>query len=508
MYRTATVGLDFGTGSARALIVDTATGHAIGEKVVNYRRGVRDSAHSQRCELPPQWVIQEPADFTDAARDLLRWVAIFASESDCDIPAIGVTATSCTVLPTQADGEPLLHSDEFSDDLHAYVKLWKHHAAYPYAAQISASGESFLQRYSSKTSAEWSLAKALQTMEEAPRLWAKTVRWIDVADWLVWRLTGVESRSASIAGCKNHWQPDAGGYPTASSLERIYDGASSWLDKLSAPMPLGTVAGQLTTAWRNEVGLRSAPMVSVGIVDAQAAVLGSDVCDPGTLVVVAGTSTCHVSLSSEAALVPGVESVVYGGAINGQYDYVTGQPATGDMLAWFTSLLGHYGGTPQSGIFASLNEALRSSQGPSPVQVIDWWSGNRTPLARPDLRGSIRELSITSTADEIYRAMVESSAMGVRAALELHRQAGRIERIRFTGGLAAYPEIMQVYADVLSEPLHVHPCQQGSARGAALWAANAIGQAIAYEPDCTVYDPVEPHRYDASYRHYCGYAAE
>jgi L-ribulokinase len=491
--------LDFGTGSARALVVDTGTGQTLGEEVVGYPLGARDAASDGDLALPPQWVIQQPDDFLRAARALLRWLGKFAAGRDLRITAIAVSATSCTVLPCLADGTPMTAVQEFADEKHAWVKLWKHHAAARYADRVSASGAPFLQRYDGRTSAEWSLAKAMETMDGAPHLWRNTERWIDVADWIVWNLCGAEVRSASIAGCKNHWQPDSGGFPQSADLERIGPGVSRWLDKLTEPQPLGTVAGPLTGEWRDVAGLAEAPFVGVGVVDAQAAVLGADISEPGTLVAVAGTSTCHLSLAKRAVTVPGIESVVFGAAVNGLYDYVTGQPATGDMLAWFVSLLS---GGDAGDVFSSLNRSLGESDRPGPVSVLDWWSGNRTPLARTDLRGAITGLSTTSTAEQIYRGMVEASAMGMRRALELHRAVGPITRIRITGGLSAHPAIMQTYANVLGERIEVHPCRHGSARGAALWAAACVGQQVSEPPRVATYDPVGSDSYAERYAEY------
>jgi L-ribulokinase len=495
--------LDFGTGSARALVVDTATGQSLGEQVVGYPRGARDAASHGGLSLPPRWVIQQPDDFLQAARALLRWLGTFAAGRDLRIAAIAVSATSCTVLPCLADGTPMTALAEFADEKHAWVKLWKHHAAARYADRVTESGAPFLQRYDGRTSAEWSLAKAMETMDGAPGLWRTTERWIDVADWIGWNLCGAEVRSASIAGCKNRWQPDRGGFPDAEDLESIGPGVSSWLDKLTEPRPLGTVAGPLAGEWRREFGgSAEAPSVGVGVVDAQAAVLGADVTEPGTLVVVAGTSTCHLSLAKRAVAVPGIESVVLGGAVNGLFDYVTGQPATGDMLAWFVGLVGRGGGAGAESVFSSLNRSLLESDGPSPVSVLDWWSGNRTPLARTDLSGVISGLSTTSTAEQIYRGMVEASAMGLRRALELHRTVGPITRIRITGGLSAHPAIMQIYANVLGEQVEVHPCQHGSARGAALWAAAGVGHEVSQPPRVTAYDPVGSEAYVERYAEY------
>lgn len=505
MTRAVAIGLDFGTGSARAVLIDLDSGRAVAEHAALYRTGALDAGHPGGLDLPANWVIQDPADFVAAAAELLGWSAGAAAGQGAEIAVIGVTATSCTVLPTRRDGTPLLHLPAFAGRPHAYAKLWKHHAAEPYARRISAARPDFLSRYDMRTSSEWSLAKAWQVLDEDPELWAATERWIDLGDWLVWQLTGTERRSASQAGCKNHWQPDQGGYPTAAALDAIAPGLSSWRDRLAPPFPLGTLAGPLTPAWREATGIAPGVEVAVAVVDAAAAVAGSDVTTPGTLVAAVGTSTCHMSLSAAPVAVPGIESTVFGGAMNGLFDYCTGQPATGDMFAWLTGLLTRYGGATTSEVFAALLAELDPAADPSPVAVMDWWNGCRTPLGRDDLGGRIANLTMTTTPADLYRAMLEAAAMGMRYAHGLHARIGPLGEIRVTGGMARFPAIMQLYADVIGQPINANPTGLGSARGAALLAAGGIGRDVPPALGYTPYTPRAAERYAARY---AGYVTE
>lgn len=498
----ATVGLDFGTGSARAVLIELGTGGAVGEHTALYRTGVMDAASAPAMHLAPRSAIQDPADFLHAARELLQWAAQAAAELGLEIAAIGVSATSCTVLPTLRDGTPLLHTAPFAGRPHAYAKLWKHHAADGYARRITAARPDFLQRYDNQTSAEWSLAKAWQTMEEDPQLWAATERWIDAGDWIVWQLSGGEMRSASHAGCKNHWQPDHGGYPTVGSLEAIQPGLGSWLDRLGPPVAVGTLAGPLTRQWQAATGIPSTARVAVAMVDAEAAVPGSDVTTPGVLVAAVGTSTCHLSLSARPHQVPGIESMAYGAAVGGLYDYCTGQPATGDMLAWLAGLLTRYSQSTTADVFNALIGELDSTTGPGPLSIMDWWSGCRTPLGRPDLGGLIGNITTTTTPGDIYRAMLEAAAMGMRCALDLHRRVGPIHEIRVTGGLARFPAIMQLYADIIGQPVRANTTVLGSARGVAVTAAAGAGHAVPAGIGYRDYEPRGSERYAARYDQY------
>jgi len=502
MTRAVAIGLDFGTGSARAVLIDLDTGAAVAEHAAAYRSGPRDAAHGGPLHLPPRWVVQDPADFVAAAAELLAWSAGAAAGQGAEVAVIGVTATSCTVLPTRRDGTPLLQLSAFAERPHAYAKLWKHHAAAPYARRISAARPDFLRRYDMRTSSEWSLAKAWQVMDEDPELWAATERWIDLGDWLVWQLTGTELRSASQAGCKTHWQPDQGGYPAAAALEAIAPGLGSWREKLAPPQPLGTLAGSLTREWQRITGLGPGVRVAVAVVDAAAAVPGSDVTTPGVLVAAVGTSTCHMSLSVAPVAVPGIESTVFGGAMNGLFDYCTGQPATGDMFGWLAGLLTRYGGAATGEVFDALLASLDPAGPPSPVAVMDWWNGCRTPLGRDDLGGRIAGLSMTTEPADIYRAMLEAAAMGMRYAHALHAQIGPLDEIRVTGGMARFPAIMQLYADVIGQPLNANPTGLGSARGAAILAATGIGRTVPAALGYTLYSPRAPERYAARYADY------
>jgi L-ribulokinase len=201
------VGIDYGTLSGRAVVVRVADGAAMGSAVHAFRHGVMDSTlWSSGEQLPPDWALQEPDDYLDVLREAVPKAVAASGIRPDDVVGIGTDFTACTVLPTFSDGTPLCHSDRFKDRPHAYVKLWKHHAAQPHADRINAvaaaRGEPWLSRYGNKISSEWEFAKGLQLLEEDPEVYAATARWIEAADWIVWQLCGVETRNVCTAGYK------------------------------------------------------------------------------------------------------------------------------------------------------------------------------------------------------------------------------------------------------------------------------------------------------------------
>lgn len=484
------VGLDFGSRAARAVLVDAATNTVLAETEVGYQVGPQRRPSDDRDHPPARWlVIQPPSDFLTAMRSLLAWAGGTAEALRADVGAIGVSATSCTILAVDGQGEPLAFRDRFRNRDHAQVRLWMDHSADEYARRISDTGQPFLRFYSGRTSPEWSLAKAWQTLDEDPQLWFAADRWIDVGDWLVWQMTGNEVRSTSQASCKNHWQPDEG-YPSVDALDAIHPGLSSWRDKLAPPHPVGTIAGTLRAPIAAEAGLRPGVSVSVAMVDAEAAMLGLGIVAPHQLGVVAGTSSCHISLTAKRAIFDGVESTGFSSCVPGLFDYLTGQAATGEMFAWLGRLLGPSGAARGRGdVLAELAGSLDPETGPGPLRLMDWWQGCRTPLGRTDLGGIIEGLSVSSSIGDLYRGMAEASALGLRYALSLHDAMGGIDEIRITGGLTRHMRLVRLHANVLHRPVLVPTTNQGSAVGSALAAVGAFDGALGSEGMFTTVEP-------------------
>lgn len=502
--RQFSVGLDYGTESARALVLDLLTGEEAAVATHRYRHGVMDRELPSGEPLPPLWALQHPGDYIEATLDLLARAQSEAQRKGGEILGIGVDFTASTVLPTTEYGTPLVSLKGFKDHPHAFAKLWKHHAAEPHAQAINLDNPYFLDYYGGKTSAEWSLAKAWQVLEEAPEIWEATQRWIDAGDWIVWQLVGEEVRSTCQAGYKNHWQPEWGGYPDRQALERIRMGLGTWLDRLASPQPAGSVAGRLTRNWAEYTGIKEGIPVAVATIDAHAAVPGMGIFEPGVLALVLGTSTCHLALSADVHPEPGIEGVVPGGILPGYYGYQTGQPATGDMLKWWVGTLAWAGGETEEALFERLNRGASKLEGPTGMVVLDWWNGCRTPLMDSDLQGVITGLGLNVTPVELYKAMLEATAYGTLLAIEtLEPAVGKVREIRATGGLSQTCSLMQLYADILGREVHASTSPNGSARGAAVYGGMCTNENVTTAQEFKSYEPRPIGKeYEAYYQRY------
>jgi L-ribulokinase len=474
------IGLDFGTESARAVLVDTGTGRVIAGSTAPYPHGVLDRALPDGgTRLPPDWALQHPADWLAAAETLLRAMASAAGDP-ADVAAIGIDFTSCTVLPSTAGGTPLCLLPDFAREPHAWPKLWKHHAAQSYADRINARaaepGGEFLTLYGGKTSSEWMWAKGWQLLAEAPAtLSSAAARWIEGGDWLVWQLTGAEVRSVAQAGYKAHWQKD-GGYPPREFWQRLDPALPGLLERLgAAPRPLGTQAGGLVEAWASRTGLRAGTPVAVAAIDAHAAVPALGVHEAGQLVMIMGTSTCHMLVDTRRLPVRGISGVVADGILPGLFGYEAGQASVGDIFLWFvrTAVPARYG---EAQAFERLGEeAARLAPGASGLLALDWWNGCRTPLVDGELSGALLGLTLTTEPPEIYRALLEATAYGTRRVIETFESGGvPITGVHACGGLAERnPLLLRITADVTGRPIAAAPVPDASAVGAAIYAAAA-----------------------------------
>ncbi|MHB8731117.1 MAG: ribulokinase [bacterium] len=478
------VGLDFGTESARAVLVDAGTGRVLSTAVSPYAHGVLDRAlPGGGTRLGPDWALQHPGDWLAAAETLLRAMAGAAGDS-ADVAAIGIDFTSCTVLPSTADGTPLCLLPDFVREPHAWPKLWKHHAAQPYADRINARaaepGGEFLAFYGGKTSSEWMWAKGWQVLAEAPGAVSRAAaRWIEGGDWLVWQLIGAEVRSAGQAGYKAHWQKDSG-YPSREFWRGLDPALPSLLDRLApAPRPLGTQAGGLIPAWASRTGLRAGTPVAVAAVDAHAAVPALGVHGAGQLVMIMGTSTCHMLVDPRRLPVRGISGVVADGILPGSFGYEAGQASVGDIFQWFvrTAVPARYG---EGVVFERLGEeAARIAPGASGLLALDWWNGCRTPLVDGELSGAILGLTLTTEPPEIYRALLEATAYGTRRVIETFEAGGvPITGVHACGGLAERNALLlQITADVTGRPIAAARVPDASAVGAAIYAVAAAEEA-------------------------------
>jgi L-ribulokinase len=522
------VGVDYGTLSGRALVVRVRDGAELGTAVHEYAHAViSDLLPSTGRALPPDWALQDPEDYREVLRRAVPAALADAGIDPALVIGIGIDFTACTVLPTLADGTPLCEVAQdgvaiYRDRPHAYVKLWRHHAAQPQADRINAlahkRAEPWIARYGGKISAEWEYAKALQLLEEDPELYRRTERWIEAADWITWELTGVETRNACTAGYKGILQD--GARPSEEFLKALNPDFGGLTAKLDLPVsPLGARAGSLTAQAADWTGLPEGIAVCVGNVDAHVTAPAAQAIAPGQMVAIMGTSTCHVMNGAELAEIPGMCGAVDGGIVEGLWGYEAGQSGVGDIFAWFTEqcVPGELSAEAAArGI--SVHELLTEQAAGQPVGghglvALDWHSGNRSVLVDHHLSGVIAGLTLGTKPHEVYRALLEATAFGTRVIIEAFEGSGvPVTEFVVAGGLLRNSFLMQLYADVTRRPLSLIGSAQGPALGSAIHAAVAAGaypdvpaaasvmgrlERAAYTPD-----PDRAAAYDALYAEY------
>ncbi|MEC3953246.1 ribulokinase [Nocardia sp. CDC153] len=517
------VGVDFGTLSGRALVVRVRDGAELGTAVCEYRHGVIErELPATGAPLPPDWALQDPADYLEVLRVAVPEAVRNAGVDPNEIIGIATDFTACTVLPTTADGTPLCRLERFADHPHAYPKLWKHHAAQGQADRITAvaheRGEPWIGRYGGRISSEWEFAKGLQILEEDPEIYAAATRFIEAADWIVWQLCGRETRNVCTAGYKGQYQD--GAWPSPAYLTALNPGFADFVGKLAHPLsPLGGRAGGLTERAARWTGLRPGIAVAVGNVDAHVTAPAAQAVGDGQLLAVMGTSTCHVMNADHLAQVPGMCGVVDGGIISGSWGYEAGQSAVGDIFGWFVdnAVPIDYGdraaalGTDLHTYLGDL--AARQRVGEHGLLALDWLGGNRSVLVDHDLSGVLIGLTLATRPEDIYRALLESTAFGTRTIIETFGAAGvSVRELIVAGGLVKNALLMQIYADVTGLPLSVLDSEQGCALGSAIHAAVAAGaypdvraaSAAMGRVDRAAYtpDPARAAAYDALYAEY------
>jgi L-ribulokinase len=486
-----TIGVDFGTESARAVLVDVVDGRELGTEVYKYRNGVIDERLPEPngdVVLEPDWALQDPNDYLETFKRAVPGVVARAGVDPARVIGIGIDFTACTMLPTKADGRPLCFLDELRREPHAWVKLWKHHAAQPEADDINRvaaeMGETWPARYGGKISSEWFFPKALQILREAPAIYASADRLIEAADWVIWQLTGIETRNACTAGYKAIWSAEEG-FPRRAFFAALDPRFADVVDdKMSRSIArLGDAAGGLCDRAAQWTGLRPGIAVAVANVDAHVSAPAATVTQCGTLVAIMGTSTCHIVLAEDAPIVPGACGVVRDGVVPGLYGYEAGQTAVGDIFGWFVERCVPPVYHEQArGRGLSLHEVLEEEAaalqpGQSGLLALDWWNGNRSVLVDADLSGLLIGMTLATTAPEIYRALIEATAFGTRVIIDAFEKGGvRIDRVVACGGL---PErnrlLMQIYADVTGRKFSIAASPQTPALGSAMFAAVAAG---------------------------------
>ena len=519
------LGIDYGTLSGRAAIVRVTDGHEAGSAISEFKHQVMDRTLTagDNQKLPPEFALQNPQDYIDVLTDAVPRAVQESGVDPEQIIGIGIDFTSATVIPTDAEGNPLCEQEEFKNRPHAYVKLWKHHAGQDQADKLlavaQARGEDWLPRYGGLMSSELLLPKVLETFKKDREVYDATERFVEALDWIVWKMTGNLVYAAGDSGYKRHYQDEK--YPTKEYLEAVQGGFGTvYEDKMPGEVrPLGSSAGKLNDECAELMGLKAGIDVAVGNIDAHVSAAAAQAVEPGQLCAILGTSAVYIVNGPDLKEVPGMFGVVDGGVVDGLWAFEAGQSGVGDVFAWVVDNCtpGEYvEEAEEKGI--SVHELLTTKAaeqevGEHGLVCLDWLNGNRSILVDNNLSGLILGITLTTQPEDLYRALMESTAFGARRIIQSFQEAGvEINEIVACGGLLKNKWLMQMYSDVTNLPLSVATTTQVGALGSAVYGAVAAGvyedlktasaamggkEASAYTPD-----PERAKQYDELYKVY------
>lgn len=484
-----TIGVDYGTQSGRAVLVDVATGREVATAVKPYTHGVMDEYLPDGVtRLEHDWALQHPQDYLEVLELTIPAVVKEAGIMPDQVVGLGIDFTACTILPIDEHLNPLCFHEEHQQNPHSYVKLWKHHAAQDEADELNRiaaeRGEDFLKRYGGKISSEWMIPKVWQILNEAPAIYEAADQILEATDWVVSQMTGRVVRNSCTAGYKAIWHKQDG-YPSNEFFKALDPRLENVVEeKLTRDIaPIGSKAGELTEAFAARIGLLPGTAVAVANVDAHVAVPAVGIAEPGKMLMVMGTSTCHILLGKDEQVVPGMCGVVEDGVIPGLMGYEAGQSCVGDHFEWFTETCvpGHYveeAALKGIGIHQLLTEkAARQRVGESGLIALDWWNGNRSTLVDTNLTGVLLGATLLTKPEDIYRALIEATAYGTRTIVEAFRNSGvPVHEVYAAGGIAEKNALMmQIYADVLNMEIKISASSQTPALGSAMFGAVAAG---------------------------------
>ncbi|MFC1715075.1 ribulokinase [Candidatus Poribacteria bacterium] len=481
------IGLDFGTNSVRALIVDVQNGDEIATSVWNYQYGEDGVIIDSK---DPHLARQHPQDYMDGIKGCVK-AAIAEAGADFspeDVIGIGVDTTGSTPLPVDKAGTPLALLEEFRDEPAAMAWLWKDHTGFAEAGEITSKASEIRPQYLTKCggtySSEWFWSKILHCLRTAPEVYEAAYTWVEIADWIPAVLTGTTApsslkRGICAAGHKAMFHNAWGGYPDAEFLSTL----APKLSKVRAALPdkaynVADAAGGLTEEWAKELGIPAGIPVAVGAFDAHLGGIGSGI-KPGALVKIMGTSTCDMMVSplaQDLPDIPGLCGIVPESILPGSYGLEAGQSAVGDIFNWFVSRIQPGG---DEGTHEALEaEAAKLKPGESGLLGLDWHNGNRTILVDQRLTGALLGMTLHTTPAEIYRALIESTAFGARIIMERFEEYGlKVEQVLTCGGIPdKNPLLMQIYADIMGREIEVSRSTQTCALGAAMAGAVVAGK--------------------------------
>lgn len=485
------IGLDFGTNSVRALLVDVKRGRELAMSVWNYAHGDHGVILNSR---QPNLARQHPADYLTGiektVRGVLRQVGKIRGFSASDVIAIGVDTTGSTPLPVDADGEPLAFNKTLAKDPASMAWLWKDHTSHAEAEEFTASGArlrpQFMAKIGGRYSSEWFWAKILRCARSSPKVFDASCTWVEIADWIPAHLAGNTHpsqlrRGVCAAGHKAFYNPAWGGYGDRDFFNSI----DERLVRIWQSLPAKTYnnsqsAGELSPAWAAKLGLPAGITIGIGAFDCHYGAIGAGITS-NTLVKIIGTSTCDIMvapMNRDLPDIPGLCGIVPESVLPEFYGLEAGQSAVGDIFNWFVN--GIKPGGDRNGSYAALTAAAQKLRpGESGLLSLDWHNGNRTVLVDQRLTGMTVGLTLHSTPAEIYRSLIESTAFGARAIMDRLEEYGvKVDRVVNCGGIAAKnPLVMQIYADIMGRNVAISRSMQTCALGAAIGAAVAAGTA-------------------------------
>jgi L-ribulokinase len=484
---TFALGLDFGTGSVRALLVDTRNGDEIATATFAWPTGDGGVLTSG---ADPNLARQHPGDWLVGCVQTVQSVVQQAKGKAGFLPerivGIGVDTTGSTPLPVDQDLVPLALHDEFRGDLAAQAWLWKDHTAYAEAAEITAAITAqrlpFLGKCGGTYSSEWFWAKVLRCERAHPRVAKAAAAWLEACDFVPAWLCGVRDpgaavRSVCAAAHKGLYHPAWGGLPATPFLAALAPGLARIRERFAMPARASNhVAGRLHPDRARVFGLPPGLPVAVGALDAHYGAVGSGV-GPGTLVKILGTSTCDCMVAPLAQTlpdIPGLCGIAPESILPGMHGLEAGQSAVGDIFQWFVKRIAPHGFGSGDAMHQGLAAAASKLRpGESGLVALDWHNGNRTVLVDPQLTGLLVGETLHTTPPELYRALIEATAFGARKILDRLAEYGvAVERIVTCGGLAEKnPLLLQIYADVAARPMLVARSEQACALGAAVFGA-------------------------------------
>ena len=484
------IGLDYGTNSVRALVVNVADGREVGSAAWGYAHGKEGVILSR----DPNLARQHPADYVKGAEVTLRKALAAAKRAVRgfraeDVIGIGVDTTGSTPLPVDSAGRPLALQKRFDRNLDAMAWLWKDHTSVAEAAEITAAARKrrphYLDKCGGTYSAEWFFSKILHCRRAAPKVFDAARTWVEIADWIPAMLTGTESPAqltacVCAAGHKAMYNQGWGGYPDERFLSTLDPKLGALRGRLrKTARAIDHAVGGLTEAWAKRTGLPAGIPVAAGAFDAHLGAVGAGICE-GTLVKIIGTSTCDtmvVKNSRRLADVPGLCGIVDGSILPGYFGLEAGQSAVGDIFNWFVDYV-RPGGAKLGSHEALTRAAAKLAPGASGLLALDWNNGNRTVLVDQRLTGMLLGQTLYTTPAEIYRALIEATAFGALTIINRFEDYGvKVRQVINCGGIAEKnPFLMQVYADVCNRPMKVARSSQACALGAAIFGA-VVGEA-------------------------------